>query len=191
MANNDYALMWRRKVRGLIFAEHAILDRLVDFYDRNSKQARVSIEVLCWHYEASRVYVRELLHAIERKGFIEIEQRFSQTGLQENNLVRLKLDQIFPSGRERDAGLKILRAIVKDVAPTANAKEDYFDAWVEELPKRHRIRARAKLWIAVKSPSAYKTIYEERFRLEREISTSQHRELQIDVVRVYLDKKED
>lgn len=191
MATNDYALMWRRKVRGLIFAEHAILDRIVDFYDRPAGRARISLAVLCWHYESSRVYVRELLHAIQAKGFIEIESNFSQTGLQENNAIRLKLDQIFPKGKDRDAGLKILRWIVKDIAPTSNSKDDYFDAWIEELPKRHKISARPKLWIAVKSASAFKTVYEERFRLQREIESEMRRQLEIDVVKVYLDRQTD
>lgn len=186
--NRNFIARWARQVRGLTVAEHAILMVLAYFAGDRGK-CRVSIGHLVWRFEKKRVYVRQVIYSLVKKGFISVEQRFDKKGLQETNVFTLHSDRWFPADAGHEVGMRLLRSVIRDITIDPNMKSGFAEAWVQDLPKRHSKVARPTLFITVDSDDHYNLLTLETPALIRKLEkTPPFLRFNIVAVRTYDDK---
>lgn len=190
MAANEFALLWSRQVRGLTIAEKAVLGVLASFHDRTTGRCRVQLGHLVWRFESSRIYLRQVVHSLEKKGFISIEANFDARNLQESNSFKLHTDRWFPRDSGWETGMRLLRSHIRSITQDNRMSGGFVEAWVKPMKKRRSTHAKLKLFVAVQSPDHLALLLDQQFALIRTLAKiPPHVSYEIIPVKTFLDSR--
>src|SRR5882672_2340747 len=146
-------------VRGMTMAEHGVYHRLCSYHNVRHADPFPKISTLCFQFECSKIYMRQILRDLSKKRFLKRKKRFigfGEDGPQDANAYEIDLTRWFPykdeeSERANNAVLGYFRRSIAD----AELSHGFLATWIE--PKRSRSkRQRRNLWIAVESLSTHK-----------------------------------
>lgn len=160
------SLMARKRaslVRGMTMAEHLVYYRLCAYHNFKNPNPFPKHATLCFQFECSRIYLRQILQSIAKMRFIKRKKRlvgFDEDGPQDANAYEIDFTRWFPykdekAEKENTEMLGFFRRAIKD----PYLSQGFLAAWIE--PRRTRSKRKLQtLWIALESGSVHKFLRE-------------------------------